>query len=207
MTITQVGTPVSGIGEPITVTDVEKQVRFDLSDQTDFVNICITALREKAEAITRRSLIIKQQTLTLDAFPVGINAIEIPNPPLRSVDKITYLDFDLQSVILDPTLYRVVLDTNNPPQPSKVVPAYGKVWPVALNDIAVIGIDYTSGYGTIGDDTIDCPKSILQWLLLNAANLYEHRETLVVGKRGETLLDMTETLADSLIANYRVWGW
>lgn len=204
MTIIEEGTPVTSPGEPVSVIDIEAQVLFDLADQVDKVGMFITAIREKCEAYTRRALIVKQLVITLDAFPAGRTPIEIINPPLRSIDSIVYIDGDGDEITLDSALYRVVTNADDPVQPSKVMPVYGEVWPVALQDLAVIAITFTCGYGFNDAVTLECPNAIKQWITLNVANLVEHRESIVIGDRGETLLDMTATLADNLIINFRV---
>jgi uncharacterized phiE125 gp8 family phage protein len=48
------------------------------------------------------------------------------------------------------------------------------------------------------------PKSIKQWMLLNIANLIENRESIGVAYR-ETKYDITESLADVLIENFRIY--
>ena len=204
MTIIEEGTPVTSPGEPVSVTDIEAQVLNDLSDQVDKVGMFITALREECESRTRRALIVKQLVTTLNVFPAGRTPIEIINPPLRSIDSIVYTDTDGDEITLDSSLYRVVVNADDPVQPSKIIPVYGEVWPVALVDLAVIAITFTCGYGFNDAVTLECPKGIQQWITLNVANLVEHRESVVIGDRGETLLDMTKTLADGLIANFRV---
>ena len=197
--------------ELITIKDVENQIRFELSDNYNLVYQLIFAIREKAEAYTRRALKIHQYTLTLDTFPTGRGIIEIPNPPLRRIDSIKYYDADGVLQTLSPNLYRVVINVQDPVQSSYVVPIYGASWPQSLDDSAVVIITYTCGYGTITNadpaltTVMELPKALKQWMLINIANLYENSESVVVGNR----LNVAEipSIIDSLIANYKIARW
>lgn len=193
--------------EPISVADVERQILFDLTDQIEAVEMFIGAVRERAEAVTRRALVVKERILTLDKFPYGNLSIEIPNPPLLSVTGVVYVDVTGTEISLTPDEYRVIPNTTDPVQPSKLMPVYGAMWPTVLDDPGSVRITYVCGYGTYDGVTLDCPKAIRQWMLLNVANLCENRESVVIAKRGETPIDLGATVADGLIANYRVSKW
>lgn len=188
--------------EPVTLTDVEAQCRIgSLSDEALAVERFISAIRQKAEAVTRRALITQVWELVLDAFPAGRCVITLPLPPLQSVDSITYTDIDGIEQTLDPLAYRAITDA----EPAYVLPSYGLSWPSALNDVAVVRIRFTCGYGPVAPDTANnVPEAIQQWILLNVANLYENRETVIVGKN--SLVEIN-TLADSLLNDFRVRGW
>jgi len=183
------------MSEFITLTDVERQCRVtDLSPESEMIDLIITAVREKGEAVTRRALIRKQVTIVLDAFPLGYLPLTLTQPPLVSVDSISYVDTDGVTQTMDAADYRVITSV----EPGYIMPIYGTVWPVARTDKAVVTIIYTCGY-----TTEDIPKSIVQWALLNVANLYEHRETVIIENKGQ-LIDLTATLADGLIETYRI---
>lgn len=204
---TQNGTLADSFAEPISITDVEGQVLFDLTDQRAAIDIFITAIRERAEAITRRALVVKNLVLTLDSFPSGSSPIEIPNPPLLSVTSVVYIDSTGASIVLIPSAYRVIPNTTDPVQPSQIVPVYGSIWPTTINDFGSVQIFYACGYGIYSGVSLECPKAIKQWMLINVGTLCENREATVIAKRGETLIDLSTTVADGLIANYRVAKW
>jgi hypothetical protein len=103
---------------------------------------------------------------------------------------------------MNPLDYRVIIDKSGP---SFVLPMYGKFWPSTLNDIAVIKITFTCGYGPVAPSTeFNIPTPILQWMKINFANLFENRETVVIEASRAVLMDTTPMLADGLIANYRL---
>lgn len=187
--------------EPITLAQVEGQCRInDLTEESDTIDIFIKAIREKAETVTRRALITQTWELTLDSFPSG--KIILPKPPLQSVTSIKYIDSNGVEQTLASSEYKVVTKA----EPGYVQPAYGKSWPVALSDTAVINIRYVCGYGPITPSTtLNIPSSIIQWCLLNCASLYENRETIIVADgKSASIIDLSSTLADGLIESYRI---
>lgn len=192
-------------GEPITLADVEGQCRIgSLADESATVGLFVQAIREKAETVTRRQLLTAQWELTLDGFPdYNREPIELPLPPLQSVDGITYIDNNGVEQILAPEIYRTVIDVTPKGQPGRVRPAFGQKWPATLDDTETVKILFTAGYGTKSSDV---PASIRQWILMNVANLYENRETETVANGKLTMVDLT-TLADGLIDDFRVRRW
>lgn len=186
--------------EPITLADVEAQCRVgSLSDEALAVERFISAIRQKAEAVTRRALITQVWELVLDGFPTGL--IRLPLPPLQTVDSIKYLDTAGIEQTLDPAAYRTIFEA----EPGYVLPVYGLSWPSTLNDIATVRIRFTCGYGPTAPDTANnVPEAIQQWILLNVANLYENRETVVIDRN--SLVDLS-TMADSLLDDFRIYGW
>lgn len=188
--------------EPITLNEVQGQVRLiDLSSESETVQRMIIAVRERAEAVTRRSLISQQWELSLDKFPLNSDKLFLPLPPLQTVDLITYFDTNNVETILDASAYRVEVSS----EPGYIKPVYNNVWPIALNDTDVIKIKFTCGYGPIGEKTsTNIPKAIEQWMLLNIANLFENRESVIIGNGREAVIDLTQTLADGLLESYRI---
>jgi uncharacterized phiE125 gp8 family phage protein len=237
--------------EPLTISDVCGQIRVDpeyLADQTSVVEGFISAIRGKAEDVTRRALLPQQWSMVLDKFPWGRKPLEIPKPPLISLDSITYLDTTDTLQTLDPSAYRVIPDMGN--EPARVIPIIYTYWPETAQDIATVTINFTCGYtpaysyfdptvayvagayvvylgalyicieattaGTVPTTVLNwqvvstpiapaIPAAIRQWMLLNVANLYETRETLRIDLRAASV--DVETMADSLLASYRIYGW
>jgi len=193
--------------EPIVIADVEKHCRIGSGQiatlgETDTVNIYIASVREKAESITRRKLITASLTLTLDGFPSGREPIEIPRPPLQSITSIKYYDTDGVQQTLSSALYRVIAETIPNCQPGIVLPVYGEVWPSTRDDLAVVTITYSAGYGAAGSAV---PASIRNWMLINIANLWENRESIVISKGA--VIDLSKTMADGLLDDYRIYRW
>ncbi|MCK5615882.1 hypothetical protein KAR91_79190, partial [Candidatus Pacearchaeota archaeon] len=105
------------MAEPITVAQVEGQIRFEIIDEAATVALFISAIRQSCESATRRALITKQEVMKLAKFP-GIDPIEIPHPPLRSIDSIVYIDIDgVEQTLTEDIDFRVILSTDDPIQP------------------------------------------------------------------------------------------
>lgn len=203
MNLTLIKAPVK---EPITLADIEGQTRLQgmLSDESDTVELMISAVREMAEGITNRALVTQQWELALDSFPSGRNLIVLPMPPLQTVDFIKYVDTNGNEQTLDPIAYRVIAGMSPNCNNGYVIPAYGLNWPDARDDFDVVTIRFTCGYGPIDPDTaLNIPKAILQWICINVANQFENRETVGVAYR-ETKFDISDVIADGLLTKYRI---
>lgn len=208
MNLTLITSPLT---EPISLDDFEGQVRLygQLSDESETVESMITAAREVAEGILNRSLITQIWELTLNSFPSGRNPIVLPMPPLQSIQFIKYIDYDgveqtFYEEVVNEISCRVIAESGPNCGYGYVMPTYGTNWPVAQDDLAVIRVRFTCGYGPIAPDTsLNVPKAISQWLLINVANQFENRESVGVAYR-DTKFDITEIIADGLLSKYRM---
>lgn len=186
--------------EPVLLSDMEAQMRIpDLSSEANEIELIIKAVREQAEAITRRSFITQTWELVLDRFPSGRGVITIPKAPLQDIVSIKYIDTDGVEQTLSPSTYRALSDA----EPADVIPTYGLSWPIALNDLAVVRVRFNCGYGPTEPDTANnVPSGIKQWIMLNTSFFYENRESIIVGNK-VSIADLS-TQANGLIANYRL---
>ena len=186
--------------EPVSMEDVQGQTRIDdLSGEAGAVSLFISAVRDRAETITRRALLTQTWELVLNDFPGSMGGIILPLPPLQSVASITYVDTAGALQTLDSALYQVDSDS----EPARIFSAYGTYWPETQESPACVRIRFICGYGDTSDTV---PAAIRQWILMNVANLYENRETETVASGRLTMVDLS-TLADSLIENHRVLRW
>lgn len=177
--------------EPLTLAQAKEHLRVVASDEDNLITAIIKAARLNVEAWTGRALIDQTWELVLDSFPaasqnnfpfvvptVGGNAIEIPKPPLIAVTQFAYDDTAGDEQILDPTAYFV----DNASEPGWVVPAGSTSWPSTINAINSVRIRFRAGYQT-ADSPADTavPEDIKAAMKLLIGNMYEHRETQVVG--------------------------
>jgi hypothetical protein len=201
--------------EPITTTLLESHLRAGLTVESVLVNAYIGAIREKAESITRRSLLTQTWELSFDRFPVGIcrgngdlgernlpprawGEILLPRGPVQAITSIKYIDLIGAQQTIAPNIYQ--LDTAS--DPAELSLAYNQSWPAARGDKGGITVTYTVGYG---DTAANVPDSIIAWMLMNIASLYEHRESVVVDGR-VAMLELT-TICDSLLTPYIIPYW
>lgn len=195
--------------EPISLTDAKLHLKVDVADDDALITALIVAVRQYAEQETRRSLITQVWKYTFDSFPgaqggaAGVpwgvehshpsNALVLEKTPVVSVDTVSYLDMASSAQTLPSTDY--VVDVTSPV--ARITPVFGKVWPIALPQIAACSVQFTAGYGAAGA----VPQGLKQWMLLRLGALYENREAVVVG-RGVQVSPLT--FVDSLLDPYRV---
>lgn len=160
--------------EPVTLAEAMAQVRVVDESEQDQVEDLIQTAREMAERYVARALVKRTLKLTLDAFPSGSGSIRLPMPPLVSVSSVKYTDTEGVEQTLSSSLYQV--DTAS--EPARIVPAYGQVWPSTRDELNAVRVEYVAGYG---DDATEIPWRFKQAVLLILGDLYEHRETTVVG--------------------------
>lgn len=137
-----------------------------------------------------RSLAPAQYRMTLDAFtPV----IEVPLPPVRSVDAVTYVDATGAIITIAPAAYRVSgLDDDTPAAID--LPAASR-WPPTPRAPEAVQILFTAGYGTL-------PIPLASAILMHVAHLYENREASLVGVSAQVL----PMGYDDLVEPYMMWG-
>lgn len=159
-------------GEPLYLDEVLAHLRVEHHEDDGLITALITTARLSAEAETHRALVTQSWRKTLDSWPAD-GEIELPRPPLQSVQEISYLDSDGARQIVDAADYQVVTDE----LVGRVQPAYGKSWPAARLVPGSIRVDYTCGYGLAED----IPQSIKAWMLLAIGTWYAQREVVLAG--------------------------
>ena len=186
--------------EPLTLTEAKLHARIDTTaDDTLIESMLIPAARRYAENLTRRAFV--QQTLEL-TLPYFEHCIELPRPPLISVTHVKYIDADGVLQTVDAEDYQI--DTYR--EPGLIKPAYLETWPVVTrSDFNAVQIRYVAGYSPIGSPTdyaSGVPQLLKQWMCVRVAQMYEHREAIIVGAIVEDLSrDFVDGLLDSLIVD------
>lgn len=176
--------------EPVTLADAKAHLRVDVPDDDAYIEGLIAVARVAAEDRLQRTLVHTPWRLTLDGFPA---AIELPMPPIVSVQSVQFRDATGQWSTLDAQDY--VVDSVN--EPGYVVPAPGTRWPAVGAGINGVRVDYTAGYGATGSSV---PAPIRHWLLLAIGDLYNQRE------RSAEKPVVPQNFVDSLLDAYRIWG-
>lgn len=137
--------------EPIHLT--EAKIRLNLAvDADDAVENCghhdpilsriISGARMQAEAYQCRALVLQVFDLYLDSWP-SVGEIEIPRPPLRLVEFVSYTNSDGEVITLSTDDYAV--DTES--TPGRIVLGNDKEWPsVELASKNPIQIRFKAGY-------------------------------------------------------------
>ena len=160
--------------EPLSLAEAKTHLRLDTNTDDAYVSALITAARERVELFLRRALITQEFEYTIDGFPSG--EIDLPRPPLRSIEWIKYIDTAGNLQTLSPATYVVDASSN---EMGRVALAWNQFWPITRWSINSVVIRFSAGYG---DKVEDVPQAIRHGILIEIANLYENREDLVVGE-------------------------
>ncbi len=177
--------------EPITMEEARLHLRVDLPDDDQLINALIGAARQHAEMVTQRQLITATWKLVLDGFQE--NPILLNKSPVQAVLSVKYLDMTGAQQILPISEY--VVDTST--EPARIMPRFGKVWPIALPQIGSVEILFTAGYG----DITAVPEGIKSWIKIRIGSLYENRSEIDIIPNG-ALVKMP--FVDSLLDPFRV---
>ena len=157
--------------EPVSLAEAKLQIGVSDTAQDALIARLITGAREVAERLTRRRFVTQTWTLACDAFPEY--RLEIPLPPLQSIEEVAYIDTaGASQTLAADTDYQLVLG-----ELGAIVPAYGKVWPSTRAQPDAVTITFVCGYG----DAAAVPANIKDQLMLMIGHGFEHREEEVLG--------------------------
>lgn len=189
--------------EPVSLAEAREWLRLESDDtqNTTVLGMLIQAMREYAEELTGRAFCQRTLELRMDALPTEI---ELPYPPLQSVEFVKYTDDDevLQTLAADQ--YQV--DTAR--EPGLIVPAWSaRTWPTAIAIPNSVRIRFVAGDYDGGSPTVPVPAKLRLWMHQRIATLFENREALVVGSTVQPLpRDHVDGLLDSLVLAQRLLG-
>jgi len=135
--------------EPVTVDDVKTYTHISHDVEDSLIAGWIKAARIAAEDYQGRTYYTTVYDLTLDAWPVM--PLQIPRPPLVSVDSFKY--YDTANIEYSFDLNDIHVDTNA--EPGRIALNYLVYWPtsIILRKIDAIKIRFTAGYGDAGGTT------------------------------------------------------
>lgn len=174
--------------DPVTLTEVKAHLNISHSLDDTLLETYIKAIRRQGENITKRQFVSATYEVVLPNFPAW--EIILPRPPIQSVTSVKYIDRDGTTVTLvEDTDYIVDSDS----EPGKIYPEDNNVgWPTDYSDETLhdkIRVRYVTGYPVddSGDtDVSTTPEDIKTWMLIRIAQLYEHREPVIIGQSIES---------------------
>jgi uncharacterized phiE125 gp8 family phage protein len=179
--------------EPVSLSDVKRHLRILGNDQNEILQMYIASARQWVEGHIGKTLIDSDWRLRLDEFPPGNGPQRVFMPPLRTLNKISFVDADGNDVELTGAqLDDYALSQNH------IFPPQETGWPDARHYAPQIAIEYTAGVG----NAADVPESIKHAILLivGAADLY--REETAAGSHVTVPLDAKRLL--SMYVNHRL---
>jgi len=179
--------------EPLTAAEAKLHSRITISADDAIVSADIIAARQKAEHITGRALMPQTWTLWLDEFPTRYLEIVIPNPPLVSITEVKYIDPDGVLQTWSSAKYKVDVVS----EPGRVVPVYSEVFPDTRIEINAVQVKFVCGYA----NAAAVPEQIKRWMLIQIANLYENRESIIPSAN---VSEAPNRYVDSLLDAYTI---
>lgn len=164
--------------EPVSLADATAHLKLDTADEDALVATLITAARARAEWHTGRAFITQSWRLSLDDWPHD-DMVELPLPPLLSVEEVATIDVAGIRTVLAPTDFSV----DPASAPGRVI---FTARPVSLRRRDCLQVSFTAGYG----DVAAVPAAIKEAILEIVADLHAHRgdEYGPVGLAGQALL-------------------
>jgi len=182
--------------EPVTVAEAREYLRIDDKDTDEaLLGRLIVAARLQAESFTGRALVTQTWDLKLGGWWRG--ELLVPKAPLVSVGSVKYVDADGVEQTWSASNY--VVDAPSGPEAvqGRIGYADGVTVPVLYATVTPVTVRFTAGYGD-GDDV---PESLKFGLLMFVADMYENRQSVIVGTSASA---MPQT-AKSLLWPFRVY--
>jgi len=173
--------------EPITTAEAKDWCYVTGSNWDNLIDTLITTVREHIENETWRAIIEAEYEYRLDEFPE--DEIEIPKPPIKSINTIEYVDTD------GATQQITDYDADTSAEYGRIQRADGKTWPETDDVYNAVTITFTAGY-----DTVPEPLTIAMRLMIK--HFFDNRESVVVGQAGTIDTKEVPQTAELLMNRY-----
>lgn len=173
---------VAPLQEPLTLEEAKEFLRVLDNDSDTLIGSLIIAVREHVQNVTNRQLMEATYELYAENF-----ITRLPKNPIKSIDKIEYMDVDGVYQILDSTLYYLYEDNGI---------GYIKYidTPIAKEHKKAVKITFTSGYDAV-------PEAIKQYMRVKISTLFENREEFVIGV---SIAEFGNSFIENLLSPYKV---
>lgn len=154
--------------EPVTLDDVKLYARVGHAVEDTLINSWISAGRKLAEDYQHRSYVTQVWQMTFDSFPS--KCLEIPQPPLISLDSVKIYDEDGAETTVSTSDYFVDLTS----EIGRVAFVSDYSWPsVTLRPLNGVVVEFTTGYGAAAA----VPDSVKNAIYIYCTHMYENRES------------------------------
>ena len=180
-------------GAPITLAEAKAHCRVDHSDEDTLIASMITAAAQHLDGrrgYLGRCLMTQSWEYRVHAFP-QCGVIELPFPPLLSVESVKYID----DAGVEQTLVADQYVVDSPTYNGEVRRAFDVVWPVARLEDYAVRIAFTAGFG----DASAVPQPIKAAMLMIIRQLYDKR-----GDDGDAGVITIPATARWLLGPYRI---
>ena len=173
--------------EPVTLAEMKTFMKVDLTDEEDVITSLIASARKKLETWAGIGMTSKTFDYYLDEFA---DVIEIPLPPLQSVDAFVYNDSSYDETAVTSTLYTTF--TYSGITRGEIIKKDTGAYPTSTAPKNKVRIRFTNGFGALASDVPDDLKTAIK---LTVAHWFENRESQAIPP---------EALA--IMRNYKVYN-
>lgn len=183
-----------------TVHTAKRHLHVDTNDEDELITDLIEAATrhiDGKEGWLNRSLNPQTYDLTYDNFPCG--PIQVPLPPLISIDSVNYVDEDGAPAVFSSGSYEV----DDVSEPGWVQLGSNFSWPSIMGTINAVRIRFTAGYAYASGDESTVPFPIRQAILMMVADMYERRESVADGSVSTIPIPST---VKALLHPYRIFA-
>jgi len=185
--------------EPVTVEELKSHLRVETTHDDTYLGLCITAARQTAKNLLRRSLVNTEWVLTIDSFQ---DKIELPMAaPLSTIATdvaIRYTNSSGAEATVNSSCYYV----DRRAEPAFIREATDSEWPDNIGDAeGAVSITYRAGYSSVTPPATVAPVAIQHWIKQRAAQMYEFREPIITGTIQS---ELPRDYIDGLLDPYRL---
>jgi len=184
---------------PVSVQSLKDHLRITDATEDTLLAGYLAAATAWVEDYTRRALITRTVTLTLDAFPTS-GVIELSYPPVSAVTSVKYYDTNNAQQTLASSKYWTALGEID--GAGSIILKSTESWPDLHEDRPrAVEVVYVCGYGATAD--VSVPAEIRTAVLLVAATLAENRVMEISG----TIVSQFKFSAEALLGPRRFYSF
>lgn len=189
--------------QPIDLTLTKKVLRFTPTTEDVVIEGWLVAANEYFKDQTSRETVASLWELSMDALPVG-GLIELPHPPLLSVESITVGGVDVDAdiyTILSPAVGSPATVTDPFVPRAQIALNDGASWPTFTAQAGTVVIRFWAGYGYTQEDIPEIVKACLYDLVRH----FHSRPDGDLPMTTQVMLRMFRQSAISQVAMEREW--
>ncbi len=178
-----VSTLIAGpVANFITVDEAKRQIRRDDDDDNELIEQLIAVVMSRLDGmngVLGRGLINQSWMDVFDCFPSG-DILRLGLTPVASITSIEYYDSSNVFQTFESSKYSF----HNRPLYGYAMLSTDSAWPSVYDRDDAVQVTYVAGYGGAA---VDVPAAIKHAGLLLLANLYENRESVIIGQTATEL--------------------
>jgi len=183
---------------PLTLDAAKAYLKVETDDDDLLIDQLIDAAVahfDGRDGILGRALVEQTWELRLDRFP---SCIEVPLPPLISLNEIRYLDEQGTEQTLAADRYQVEAGGWGR---AMVAPSYNNVWPSTRPVAGAVRVFFTAGFWRVSDDSPNemLPSAVAAELI----TCLKFQVEIFYGRKPE-MADLLQKTIDAMSAKYRV---